>query len=351
MLLVNVTIVAKTDRVLLGHELVDKRDSSGNVWDSSSRALYNRNEDTDWYAWPEMPSQLLQFSDGSSYVAIAGRTNVVVGDVTATSQTVYVATDASAATLDNMRCDGYIGVAPPHPAIPQRNASFFENVLASLDQHVFAADIHGTGAMLAVVPNSNQAAYVFGAIEDEYKSSLKYINVDFYAPGLSTHVWGFTGDKMSFYKGTKALDASPLPIVVDTGPTQIFLDNNTVAAYFSGTAARYDSSAPFASQWQIPCDWASDSSSPDILFVGVGDNVPDIMLTWERLMSPVTMGGGYCLSGLQGTQTPDAPQQLGDVFMTAAYIVFDAEINENAKYSVGFAAKSATDVGDLVLSA
>lgn len=90
---------------------------------------------------PASISQSLTYNFGS-VSGYQGYIDLVIGDITATSQSVLVATSVpDILWQDQKPIDGYMGIAPPVANVAPSEKTFVENIYNELKSPVFGVDI------------------------------------------------------------------------------------------------------------------------------------------------------------------------------------------------------------------
>ncbi|PPJ56623.1 hypothetical protein CBER1_01813 [Cercospora berteroae] len=248
----------------------------------------------------------ISYGDGSSASGIVGYDVVDVGGSTVQKQAVELATYISASFATDPNSDGLLGLgfSSINTVQPERQKTFFENVMPDLSEPLFTADLED---------NMGAGEYEFGRIDKaKYKGDIHYVDID-----SSEGWWQFPIPSISIGDDyTFTCDEDCPKTIADTGSSLIYLDSEVVTAYYKQVDG--------ASIWQMntyiyPCDTAL----PD-LSLQIGDHNMTIKgedityLQFDGNEGPA----GQCLGGLQGTSS--SPQIVGDVFLKQVFAVFDA---------------------------
>ncbi|CAF9915595.1 MAG: hypothetical protein GOMPHAMPRED_000801 [Gomphillus americanus] len=256
----------------------------------------------------------ISYGDGSGASGVVYSETVNIGSVQVTGQAVEVATSASAAFSGGTN-DGLVGLA--FPAIntvstngkPTPKNTFFQS---AINQGHLSKPVMGV-SLKYKAPGS----YDFGFIRSN--ASLTYTPVD-----NSGGFWQFTPSGVEV--GGKAISTrSSLVGIADTGTTLLLAPSDVAAAYYKGTGATLDSASGY---YTFPCK----TSLPDFsLVIGSAKiTVPGQFINFDAI-SP---GSSTCIGGIQPSPASIGLNIYGDVFLKAAYVVFDAT---NGAPKLGFA--------------
>lgn len=289
-----------------------------------------------------------KYAGGDSASGDAAYTDVVkVADgVVVKNQAVLPATNASDDFLQDPY-DGIVGLSLLNfsstlPADGLRPKNFFQNVLPSLREPFFAADLRA----------GNTSYYDFGFVPpNRHKGEVVYVpvNPDPIRAGAFSS-WNITlagyaiGSGNSSSPGKSAavsFHESRFDTIVDTGTTIMYLDRKLVEDYYGQVrGSRYDDPSGGV---VFPCD----AALPD-LSIGVDGTDAD-----GRIVNILTIPGGYvnfsvndqakneCFGAVQvSLEAASGPLSiLGAAAIKAAYVIFeDARPAQNTP-RVGFAVK------------
>ena len=244
----------------------------------------------------------ISYGDGSGASGVVYSETVNIGSVQVTGQAVEVATSASAAFSGGTN-DGLVGLAFSKINTVSTNGkstpknTFFQNAIS---QGHLSKPVMGV-SLKYKAPGS----YDFGFIRSN--ASLTYTPVD-----SSQGFWQFTPTGAEV--GGKAISTgSSLAGIADTGTTLLLAPSDVAAAYYKGTGATIDSG-----YYVFPCS----TTLPDFsLLIGKTKiTVPGKFINFDA----ISAGSSTCIGGIQPSPASIGLNIYGDVFLKAAYVVFDA---------------------------
>lgn len=246
----------------------------------------------------------ISYGDGSGASGVVYSESVNIGGVTVTGQAVEVATSASSAFTSGTN-DGLVGLAfstintvtTNGQSTPQN--TFFQN---AIDQGLLSSPVLGCSLKYKAA-----GSYDFGFVQSG--AQLTYTDVD-----NSQGFWSFTpsGTQVG---GQDISTSSSLTGIADTGTTLVLVPDDVVSGYYQGTGATQDSQN--GNYYTFPCS----TTLPDWSLV-IGDatiTVPGEYINFDA----VSPGSDTCLGGIQSSSSIGI-NIYGDVFLKAAYVVFDA---------------------------
>ena len=242
------------------------------------------------------------YGDGSGASGIVYADTVVIGGVTATSQSVEVATQVSSMFI-NEPLDGLLGLGPfiqGNTCQPDKCEDWFDNVSGSQPEALFAVRIR----------HAQSDTWDFGYIANTlYTGEISYVDID-----TQDYQW-WTFQPGSYSIEGQSYDNLGLAIA-DTGTTLMLLDQTTLENYYQNVqSATIDKNpGPNYNQWVFNCN----ENLPDFqVQIGSGTfTVPGSLINMGR------NGEGTCSGGLQpNTNLPVLV--FGDVFMKNNYVIFD----------------------------
>lgn len=192
----------------------------------------------------------ISYGDGSAASGNVGTDVVEIGGVSVQNQAVELATRVSQTFIQDTQNNGLLGLAfsKLNTVQPQQQKTFFDNVLPSLAEPVFTADLRHNAV----------GAYEFGRIDNsKFTGDLTWIPVN-----TAMGFWQFTTSAFSV-GGGQAQRVAPAQAIADTGTTLMLVSSSVANAYYSQVqGARND---PNAGGVTFPCN----TNLPD-LFVDVG---------------------------------------------------------------------------------
>ncbi|KAI9724079.1 MAG: hypothetical protein M1812_000798 [Candelaria pacifica] len=244
----------------------------------------------------------VSYGDSSKASGNVGLDSVSIGGVSFPNQAVELATSVTDQFITDINNDGLVGLAfsKLNTVRPQAQQTFFDNVLPTLAQPVFTANLkHGA---------DSGSGYEFGNIDtSKFKGDLAYIPIN-----STSGFWQFESSRFSV--NGKSLNAVGGPTIADTGTSLILLNDAVVAAYYAQVPNA--SMNKQAGGYTFPCN----TKLPD-LGIGIGDTYTATIS--GNLINFGNVGGGACFGGVQGNSAGDL-QILGDVMFKSQFVVFDA---------------------------
>ncbi|KAI0405084.1 aspartic peptidase domain-containing protein [Xylaria palmicola] len=253
----------------------------------------------------------IQYGDGSGAEGVVGTDVVNIGGAEVKAQAVELATAVSQSFVDDTNTDGLLGLAfsSINTVQPQPQKTFFDNVMTSLAEPLFTADLRA-GA---------NGAYEFGRIDaTKFKGDLTFVDVD-----SSQGFWQFTSDSFAVDGGKAQTSVAGNQAIADTGTTLLLADPAVAEAYYGQVQGAQNDEQQGG--FTIPCD----ADLPD-LQLAVGDAMATVKGK-DLNFSPVDTAGKTCFGGLQGGQSGGL-QVYGDVFFKSNFVVFNGGNN-----TLGFA--------------
>lgn len=268
--------------------------------------MYNPNKSSTFVEY-EGASWRIIYGDNSYAYGIVGFDTVDVGGSTVDKQCVELATHVSTAFVRDPNSDGLLGLAwgNINQVQPERQKTFFENVMDDLSEPLFTADLED---------DMGKGTYEFGLIDStKFKGDLHYVGIN-----NTDGFWQF--DIPSVFIDSQELKSttnSP-PAIADTGTSLLYLDQQIVEQYYSAVQGATDYSTGTII---YPCN----STLPS-LGLQLGDYTAVIAgedMTYLEF-DPSEDGEelrGMCMGGLQ--EGPAYIQILGASFLKHFFAVFD----------------------------
>lgn len=222
--------------------LLDKRVSAGHQ-------VYDRNRSSTFTMLPGS-SFNCSYGDGSGVAGAVGLDKVEVGGVTATQQAVGMATAVSREFADDMGSHGLVGLAfsSINRVQPERQKTFFDNVMPELAEPVFTADLRKT----------EEGAYEFGRIDStKYTGELAWVPVQ-----AESGYWQFTSDSFAVGRESQQTSQRGAQAIADTGTTAILAHPATVEHYYAQVAGAVNNTEHGG--FTFPCDTELPDLSLDI---------------------------------------------------------------------------------------
>lgn len=245
---------------------------------------------------------LVSYGDGSEVAGNVGTDTVNIGGATVTNQAIEMATAVSASFISDSVSDGLLGLAFSvlNQVQPTQQKTFFDNVMADLDEPLFAADLR----------HNATGSYQFGAIDtSKFTGTLSNIAVN-----TTQGFWQFGSSSFAVGDGAVQTTATTQAIA-DTGTTLMLVSTDIVDGYFANvTGAEYNEQVGGVT---IPCD----ADLPD-LSIDVGGKMATVSgsnFVFSKISTNV------CFSGLQPIDSD--LMIFGDVFFKSNYVVFNGGNN------------------------
>ena len=206
---------------------------------------------------------MIRYGDGSTASGTVGFDQVSIGGAVVQKQCVELAHQVSPTFAQEPATDGLLGLAfsAINTVQPQRQKTFFENIMNNLDQPLFTANLE----------EDNSGTYEFGKIDTtKFTGPLQYAPVD-----NSAGFWQI--DSKSFaVGGTQQSCPSCNPFILDTGTTLLIMDDAIVKAYYSQVnGAKLDANA---GGYVYPC-----STTPPDFGVAIGNGMVTIKVLFPSV--------------------------------------------------------------------
>lgn len=272
----------------------------------------------------------ISYGDGSGAAGNVGTDVVSVGGATVQKQAVELATAVSRSFVQDTANNGLLGLAfsKLNTIQPQPQKTFFDNVMNSLAEPLFTADLRPAAP----------GAYEFGRIDtSKFTGAMTWVPVNS-AKGF----WQFTSE--SFAVGTGAPQASTkgAQAIADTGTTLILADPKVAEAYYSQIeGAKNDQQA---GGFTVPCN----AQLPDLMLdvggtmarvKGKDINFAPVDQTskfhqWRLPYYTEVFANSHpaaCFGGLQASPANNL-QIYGDIFFKSQFVAFNG-----GNSSLGFA--------------
>lgn len=248
---------------------------------------------------------LIQYGDGSGAEGNVGTDVVDIGGASVPAQPIELATNISQTFIEDQNNDGLVGLAfsKLNTVKPQKQKTFFENVMPSLAEPLFTADLR-KGA---------PGAYTFGAVDkSKFTGDLTWIPVN-----TTNGFWQFSSEKFAVNGGAAQPSTAGGQAIADTGTTLILADPKVVEGYYSKVQGAQLNQT--MGGFTVPCA----ATLPD-LDLDVGGKYMARVAGSDINFAQV--GGGNCFGGLQAAP----PGQLGiygDIFFKSQFVAFNGGNN------------------------
>jgi hypothetical protein len=161
----------------------------------------------------------ITYGDGSGAKGNVGMDTVDIGGATFTSQAIEMATAVSNSFIQDTNSNGLVGLgfSKLNTVKPTQQKTFFDNVLPSLPEPVFVADLR----------QDEVGSYEFGAIDStRFQGELTWAPVD-----TASGFWQFSSSKFAI-GGGNTLNAIGGTAIADTGTTLMLVNPAVVNAYW-----------------------------------------------------------------------------------------------------------------------
>ncbi|AEO67340.1 81a99004-89bc-4a19-b6c3-ab167c5a1e80 [Thermothielavioides terrestris] len=278
---------------------------SADLWVFSSRLpasdlvghqAYNSSQSSSFRSLPGANFSIL-YADATSASGDVGTDTVDVGGATVTSQAVGMATSVSSAFAEDTNLSGLLGLAFSQLSTikPTKQKTFFENVMPSLAEPVFTADLRKDAA----------GAFEFGRIDGS-----KFVGALSWAPvNTSSGFWQVS--TRGFAVGNTQTSLPAADAIVDTGTTIMLVSEEISDGYYSQVPGAQ--LTPAAAGMTFPCN----ATLPDLLVDVDGVYTARVKGT-DINFGP--LNSTECFGGIQ--RTTNKLQVWGDVFIRSQFVVF-----------------------------
>ncbi|KAK0621950.1 penicillopepsin [Bombardia bombarda] len=245
----------------------------------------------------------ISYGDGSGAAGNVGTDTVEIGGVVVENQAVELATAVSASFVQDVQNNGLLGLAfsQLNTVKPQQQKTFFDNVLPSLAEPVFTADLRKDAA----------GAYEFGRIDTtKFTGDMAWIPVN-----TTNGFWQFATSGFAVDGGAVAATATAQAIA-DTGTTLMLVSQEVADGYYSQVEGAVNNEQ--VGGFIFPCD----AVLPD-LQVDVGGIYTATIKGDDINFAPVQ--DNTCFGGVQPTTSE--LQIWGDIFFKSQFVAFNAGNN------------------------
>ncbi|KAI4154041.1 MAG: hypothetical protein L6R39_001452 [Caloplaca ligustica] len=251
----------------------------------------------------------ITYGDSSAAAGIVGTDTVDIGGAEVEGQAVELATQITDSFAKDVDSDGLVGLGfgSINTVKPQKQKTFFENVMPSLDKPVFTANLR----------HHTVGSYEFGRIDaTQFQGPVAYVPVD-----SSQGFWQIESNSFAVGNGPTQTNPNASPAIIDSGTSLMLADDAVVRSYWRQVeGAQMDESGTIT----FPCA----AELPDF-HIALGPSyratVPGELMNFSRL------GRNTCMGGMQSNQGQTL-QIYGDVLFKSQFVVFDG-----GNKAVGFA--------------
>ncbi|KAI0007655.1 acid protease [Xylariaceae sp. FL0662B] len=250
----------------------------------------------------------ISYGDGSGAAGNVGTDTVDLGGATVTNQAVEMATAVSQSFVEDTANNGLLGLAfsQINTVQPQPQKTFFDNVMSSLAEPVFTADLRPQAA----------GAYEFGNVDtSKFTGAMTWVPVN-----TTQGFWQFTSESFAVNGGQAQTSTAGAQAIADTGTTLLMADPAVAQAYYSQVQGATEDQQ--AGGITFPCN----AQLPD-LQLDVGGTMATVK---GSDINFAQVDDQTCFGGLQAS--PVGLQIYGDIFFKSNFVAFNGGNN-----SLGFA--------------
>lgn len=138
-----------------------------------------------------------------------------------TNQAIELATDVTESFTRDVNSDGLLGLgfSTINTVKPQKQKTFFENIMLSLEQPLFTANLR----------HATVGSYEFGRIDaSQFQGQLSFAPID-----DSRGFWEFESKRFAVGDREAEVNEKASPAIADTGTSLMLVDDAVVQAYWS----------------------------------------------------------------------------------------------------------------------
>ncbi|CAN8102861.1 unnamed protein product [Discula destructiva] len=250
-------------------------------------------------------SYSISYGDGSGSAGNVGTDTVNIGGATVTDQAVELATAVSQSFVQDTNNNGLVGLAfsKLNTVKPQQQKTFFDNVMPSLAEPVFTADLRKAAV----------GAYTFGAIDTtKFNGTMAWVPVN-----TTQGFWQFASTQFAVGNGAAQAGNPVGQAIADTGTTLIIADPTVVNGYYSQIPSAQNNAQ--VGGVTVDCD----ATLPDLM-LAVGDNYMARVKGSDINFAQVQ--GNTCFGGVQ-SGGPSNLAIYGDIFFKSQFVAFNGGNN------------------------
>ncbi|WYZ44725.1 hypothetical protein EsH8_VIII_000041 [Colletotrichum jinshuiense] len=242
----------------------------------------------------------IRYGDGSGAQGVVGTDVVDIGGAVVQEQAIEMATAVSQQFVEDTSNNGLLGLAfsKLNTVKPQAQKTFFDNVMPSLAEPVFTADLR----------KKSVGAYEFGRIDNtKFTGQMTWIPVN-----TTTGFWQFPSEKFAVAGGQVQMGTPGAQAIADTGTTLILANPPMVQAYYQQVqGAKNDQTVGGVT---FPCN----------------AQLPDLMMDIGGVYMARVKGADInfaqvdaqtCFGGLQATTSK--LQIYGDIMFKSQFVAFN----------------------------
>lgn len=163
----------------------------------------------------------ISYGDSSSATGNVGTDTVNIGGAVVTNQAIELATDVTESFTQDVNSDGLLGLgfSSINTVKPQKQKTFFDNIMSSLEQPLFTANLR----------HATVGSYEFGRIDaSQFQGPLSFTPID-----NSRGFWEFGSKSFAVGGGEVQINDEASPAIADTGTSLMLVDDTVVQAYWS----------------------------------------------------------------------------------------------------------------------
>lgn len=163
----------------------------------------------------------ISYGDSSSATGNVGTDTVNIGGAVVTNQAIELATDVTESFAQDVNSDGLLGLgfSSINTVKPQKQKTFFDNIMSSLEQPLFTANLR----------HATVGSYEFGRIDaSQFQGPLSFTPID-----NSRGFWEFGSKSFAVGDGEVQTNDEASPAIADTGTSLMLVDDTVVQAYWS----------------------------------------------------------------------------------------------------------------------
>ena len=198
----------------------------------------------------------LSYGDKSRASGSVGTDTVKVGGAAVGAQAIELANTVTSAFQHNGQSSGILGLASSsmNTIKPKAQKTFYDNVMSSLAQPVFTANLkHATAG-----------SYTFGQIDkSQFQGSIAYTPID-----PNSGYWQFSSSSFAVGDGPVMTNPHATPAIADTGTTLMLVSEDVMNIYYSKVEGAQSTSRGAV----FPCD----SKLPDFHIQLAGNSLSTI---------------------------------------------------------------------------
>ncbi|KAH8882891.1 aspergillopepsin-F [Thozetella sp. PMI_491] len=269
---------------------------------STGHQLYDPTKSTS-FKMLQGASFSISYGDGSGAAGNVGTDTVNIGGATVTGQAVEMATAVSASFTQDTANNGLVGLAfsKLNTVKPQQQKTFFDNVMPSLAEPLFTADLRKNAV----------GAYEFGRIDNtKFTGQMAWIPVN-----TTNGFWQFGTSKFAVANGAPQ-QATPSQAIADTGTTLMLVSGEISQGYYSQVPGAQNNAQ--VGGITVPCD----AQLPDLMLDVGGVYMARIKGTDINFAQ---VQGNVCFGGIQPTTS--SLQIWGDIFFKSQFVAFNGGNN------------------------